>query len=326
MTITDPQQAVRALLTEAPPADEVVRQGRERLLALAASTGTPVTSEVPWRRRRVLTIGIPVTAAAAAVTAIALVAASSGTGAGPVQHGTAHAGGATTGPSVKAKLLAAIGAAAGQVLHVHTTETVAGQTTASDIWMAPWQAGAGHTQEMRIVTGGEQDVEMIYRVPAGATSGTLAPSATTKDNVEGRIIDVETNRHTWSDQARTPIETASPVESPAELRQEISSGFFTVVAHTELAGQPVLELRHVFPSPAGSSPWTRDLWVSATSYLPVRSVSSSTEGTAAHGYRSDVTTNTFQFLPVTAATLAHLKPVVPAGFTQTATPPRYPHG
>jgi len=324
MTITDPQQAVRALLTEAPPADEVVRQGRERLLALAASTGTP---EVPRSRRRVLTIGIPVTAAAAAVTAITLVAASSGTGAAPVQPGTAHAGGgATTGLSVRAKLLAAIGAAAGQVLHVHTTETVAGQTTASDIWMAPWQAGAGHTQEMRIVTDGEQDVEMIYRVPAGTASGTLAPSASTKDNVEGRIIDVETSRHTWSDQARTSIETASPVESPAQLRQEISTGFFTIVAHTELAGQPVLELRHVFPSPAGSSPWTRDLWVSATSDLPVRSVSSSTEGTAAHGYQSDVTTSTFQFLPVTAATLAHLKPVVPAGFTRTAAPPRYPHG
>ena len=192
--------------------------------------------------------------------------------------------------------------------------------------MAPWQAGAGHTQEMRILTGGYQDVEMIYRVPAGATSGTFSPSAATKDNVNGRIIDVELSRHTWSDQARTPIETGSPVESPAELRQEISNGFFKIIAHTELAGQPALELQHVFPSPAGSSPWTRDLWVSATSYLPVRSVSSSTEGTAAQGYRSDVTTSTFQFLPATAATLAHLKPVVPAGFTQTATPPQYPHG
>ncbi len=51
-----------------------------------------------------------------------------------------------------------------------------------------------------------------------------------------------------------------------------------------------------------------------------------TEGTPAQGYQSDVTTNTFQFLPATAATLAHLKPVVPAGFTQTAKPPSYPHG
>jgi len=38
MTITDPQQAVRALLTEAPPADDVVRRGRDRLLALATDT------------------------------------------------------------------------------------------------------------------------------------------------------------------------------------------------------------------------------------------------------------------------------------------------
>ena len=192
--------------------------------------------------------------------------------------------------------------------------------------MAPWQASPGQTQRMRIVTGGEQDVELIYKVPAGTTSGTVTPAERTKDSVKGRIIDVETSRHTWSDQAWTPIETGSPVESPAQLRQEISSGFFKIVARTQLAGQPTLELRHTFPSPPGSRAWTRDLWASAQTYLPIRSVSSSTEGTPAQGYQSDVTTNTFQFLPATAATLAHLKPVVPAGFTQTTSPPKYPHG
>ena len=337
MTITDPEDAVRALLAEAPPSAAMTQQGRDRLLALATDANTDANIDgtidgtapaTPRGRRRALTIGLPVTAAAAAVTAIALVAASSGSGAGTAQPGTAQAGGPAqaTGTSVKARLLAALGAAAGQVLHVHTVEVTAGQTTSSDIWMAPWQATPGQTQRMRIVTDGEQDVEMIYRVPAGATSGTLTPAAGSKDSVEGRIIDVETSRHTWSDQARTPIETGSPVESPAELRQEISSGFFKIVAHTELGGQPVLELRHTFPSPPDSSPWTRDLWVSARTYLPVRSVSSSTEGTPAQGYQSDVTTNTFQFLPATAATLVHLKPVVPAGFTQTAKPPSYPHG
>jgi hypothetical protein len=331
MTITDPEHAVRALLTEAPPSAATTQQGRDRLLALAthadASTDDTIPATPRRRRRRALTIGLPVTAAAAAVTAIALVAASSGTGVGPAQPGTAHAGGpSTSATSVKAKLLAAIGAAAGQVLHVHTVEVTGGDTTSSDIWMAPWQAGAGHTQRMRIVTDGEQDVELIYQVPAGTSSGTVTPAQVTKNGVKGRIIDVETSRHTWSDQASTPIETGSPVESPAELRQEISSGFFKIVAHTQLAGQPALELQHVFPSPRGSSPWTRDLWVSAQTYLPIRSVSSSTEGTSARGYQSDVTTNTFQFLPSTAATLANLKPVIPTGYTQTAKPPSYPHG
>ncbi|HEX4255976.1 MAG TPA: hypothetical protein VH089_12845, partial [Streptosporangiaceae bacterium] len=326
MTITDPEDTVRALLTEAPPSAATTQRGRDRLLALATHADANTDSTLPAtprrRRRRALTIGLPVTAAAAAVTAIALVAASSGTGAGPAQPGTAHAGGhSTSATSVKAKLLAAIGAAASQVLHVHTVEVTAGQTTSSDIWMAPWQASPGQTQRMRIVTDGEQDVELIYQVPTGTTSGTVTPAQVTKDSVKGRIIDVETSRHTWSDQASTPIEAGSPIESPAQLRQEISSGFFKIIARTQLAGQATLELRHTFPSPPGSRAWTRDLWVSAQTYLPIRSVSSSTEGTPAQGYQSDVTTNTFQFLPATAATLAHLAPVVPAGFTQTAKPP-----
>src|ERR1700759_3441804 len=108
MTITDPEDAVRALLTEAPPSAATTQQGRDRLLALATAAGTNpdgIDSAVPAiprrRRRRSLTIGLPVTAAAAAVTAIAIVAASSGTGAGPPQPGTAHAGGqpGTSGPS-----------------------------------------------------------------------------------------------------------------------------------------------------------------------------------------------------------------------------------
>jgi hypothetical protein len=61
-------------------------------------------------------------------------------------------------------------------------------------------------------------------------------------------------------------------------------------------------------------------------YLPVRAVSSSTEGTPAKGYQSDVTTITFQFLPATAANLAQLRPVIPAGFTRTAHPPVNLHG
>jgi hypothetical protein len=177
---------------------------------------------------------------------------------------------------------------------------------------------------MRLTTAGDQDVEMIYTVPASRSPGLL--TGTGKGRVEGRLIDVEYPSHTWSDQASTPVTAGSPVESPAELRTEIASGQLKVVAHTELAGQPVLELQHKFPSPPGSGPWTRDLWVSTSTYLPVRAVSSSTEGTPAKGYQSDVTTITFQFLPATAASLAQLRPVIPAGFTRTAHPPVNLHG
>jgi hypothetical protein len=338
MTITDSEAAVRALLTEAPPSEEVARRGRDRLLALATADPAPARTAGPRPRRRRLTVGLPVTAAAAAVTAIALVAASSGaagTGAGSAPHGSAphgsaphgsghHGTAAAAGTSVQAKLLAALDAASGQVLHAHTTETVGGQTASSDFWLAPWQAAPGQIQRMRLTTIGEQDVEMIYTAPATRSPGLL--TGTGKGRIEGRLIDVEYPSHTWSDQARTPVTAGSPVESPAELRTEIASGQLKVVARTELAGQPVLELQHKFPSPPGSGPWTRDLWVSTSTYLPVRAVSSSTEGTPARGYQSDVTTIAFQFLPATSANLAQLSPVIPAGFTRTAAPPVNLHG
>jgi hypothetical protein len=342
MTITDPEDAVRALLAEAPPSAAMTQQGRDRLLALAteartastastAGTAGTIAGTVPatprrGRRRRALTIGLPATAAAAAVTAFALVAASSGTGAGPAQPGTAHAGGqSTSGTSVKAKLLAAIGAAAGQMLYVHSTETVAGESYSENIWLSPWGAQAGQTQRMRLESPGDQDVEMIYTMPAGGgTGGALTTKG--KGGVEGRLIDVETRLRTWSDQARTTVTTGSPVESPAQLRQEIASGQLKVMAHTELAGQPVLELRHTFDSPPGSGPWTRTLWVSARTYLPVRALSTFTEGTKAKGFTSDIIAVSYKFLPATSANLALLKPVIPAGFTQTAKPPSYPHG
>ncbi len=331
MTITDPEDAVRALLTEAPPAAATTQQGRGRLLALATQAETNPASTVSAisrrRRRRALTIGLPVTAAAAAVTAIALVAASSGTGAGPAQPGTAHAGGPSTGAtSVKAKLLAAIGAASGQLLYVHSTETVAGERSTENIWLSPWGAQAGQTQRMRLESPGDQDVEMIYTMPAGGgTSGALTTKG--KGAVEGRLIDVETRLGTWSDQTRTSVTTGSPVETAAQLRQEIASGQLKVVAHTELASQPVLELRHTFDSPPGSGPWTRTLWVSDRTYLPVRALSSFTEGTrGTKGFTTDIIAVSYKFLPATPANLALLKPVIPAGFTQTAKPPSYPHG
>jgi hypothetical protein len=334
MTITDPEAAVRALLAEPAPSAQVTRHGRDRLLALA----TQETAATPRRRRRLLTLGLPATAAAAAITAIALVAASSGTGAGPAQPGTAHAGGqaaggkttqATQPTSVQAKLLAAIDAAAGQLLYVHSTETVAGQSYTENIWLSPWGAQAGQTQRMRLESPGDQDVEMIFRMPkGGGTGGALTMKG--KGAAQGQVIDVETRLGTWSYQARTNVTTGSPVETPAQLRQEIASGQLKVMAHTELVGQPVLELRHTFDSPPGSGPWTRTLWVSARTYLPVRALSRFTEGTkgatGAKALTTDIISVTYQFRPATPANLAQLKPVIPAGFTRTAKPPSYPHG
>ncbi len=332
MTITDPEDAVRALLTEAPPAAATTQQGRDRLLALATQAETNPASTVSAisrrRRRRALTIGLPVTAAAAAVTAIALVAASSGTGAGPAQPGTAHAGGrapSTGATSVKAKLLAAIGAASGQLLYVHSTETVAGERSTENIWLSPWEARPGQTQRMRLESRGRpgrrndlHDARRRWdqrRADHQGQGRGRRPPHRRRDPPRDLVRpdpDLGHNRLTGGN--RGP---AAPGDRVGQLK---------VVAHTELASQPVLELRHTFDSPPGSGPWTRTLWVSDRTYLPVRALSSFTEGTRAQGFTTDIIAVSYKFLPATPANLALLKPVIPAGFTQTAKPPSYPHG
>ncbi len=105
------------------------------------------------------------------------------------------------------------------------------------------------------------------------------------------------------------------------FRRMVADGVFTLVGRETIDGENVLDLRHQVTMPAGNGPipapvalreLTTDLWVDASTYLPVRQTTRNGTGVVTQ-------TSTYTFVPRTAANLANLNLVVPPGFThQTA--------
>ena len=104
------------------------------------------------------------------------------------------------------------------------------------------------------------------------------------------------------------------------IQQALASGSLRLTGAQTVNGQQLLHLR-------GSDPWytssaaslapgptaaTLDLWVSAVSYLPVRSAVSADDGTPP----ADAS---FTWLPATPANRAVFTPQIPAGFTEQTT-------
>jgi hypothetical protein len=111
-----------------------------------------------------------------------------------------------------------------------------------------------------------------------------------------------------------------PVTQPADaaqIRIDIAAGGWTVVGHDDIDGQPAVELNL-----AGSAhPASADLlWVNARSYLPIQATA---DKGGSPGTDSLVTT--YRFLGDTPENQKNLTTPIPAGFTQTATPPVSPN-
>jgi hypothetical protein len=101
------------------------------------------------------------------------------------------------------------------------------------------------------------------------------------------------------------------------LRQMVADGVFTLVGRGTIDGENVLHLQREVTLPAGNGPvpapeslrkLITDLWVDASTFLPVRQTTENGTGIVTQ-------TSTYTFLPRTAANLANLKLVVPPGFT-----------
>ncbi len=135
---------------------------------------------------------------------------------------------------------------------------------------------------------------------------------------DGRLIDVEYASRSWSDQPDSCIPVTQPTDAE-QIRSDIASGGWTVVGHDDIDGQPAVEL-----SLGGSArPASADLlWVNAQTYSPIqaRANKGGSPGT------NDSLVTTYRFLSNTPDNRENLTTPVPAGFTQTATPPASPEG
>lgn len=214
--------------------------------------------------------------------------------------------------SLRARLLAAIDTARPDILYAQTPGTRGGT------WLSPWYPRPGQQVRVRVLGLDDRgitakDSEYIFRYPA-AHRGASRPDSSLDWgalNVSGTIIQIDHSRHTWGEWHHASIYLALPV-NPAGIRHQIASGNLRVIARTTVRGHLAIELA-MTTSSGGSGPLritTAHLWVDARTYLPMRELLKFSDG------RQDLTDYTF--LPPTAANLAKLQPVIPAGYQRTS--------
>jgi hypothetical protein len=92
---------------------------------------------------------------------------------------------------------------------------------------------------------------------------------------------------------------------PGFIRSQLACGAYTIVGHQVIDGIDAIKL-------AGSTPGWITLWVDPATYLPIQVTDGAVQ-------------SEFQWLPASAANLAQLNVVVPAGFQQVQPPPGPSH-
>jgi hypothetical protein len=235
---------------------------------------------------------------------------------------------------LRAKLLAALGAAASEIVYDHmeiTSSNIAtpylatpdpflpglATGTASESWYYPWRAEAGQQVRGRLLTLNPdstpaQDVGVSYPEPTEFQEVTTASEFTYVDYAN----------HTWSELHDSSGWIADGITgSPLSIWELIHDKSWSVVGRTELDGQPAIELE------LKSSGQPGYLWVDAQTYRPLR------EAYTFGGDMAEVGTNgswhsldsgqasivtDYQYLAPTAANLAKLTVPIPPGFRRTA--------
>jgi hypothetical protein len=295
-----------------------VARGRQRLVDYAAQpreAGRRYRSRRPsgaWRAHRV-PVAIAATAAVAVAVAVAVPLASSGTGrqAQPDAQ-MSHA-------ALTAAILTALNAAADDIVWDHTGPWVAyGQQMRWDGWAWPWEPRIGQRVLEHISyvnapdTGQQYDTIIVQQPPAGSDA----------DGVYGslvRFVSVDYTSRTWQE-ATFPTGKGylqNFIPSVAAIRAEIATGDWSVAGQGVVNGHQAIELRweHGIGPGYGTKTGTLELWIDATTYLPLKQILNET------GALKQYAVDTYQFLKPTPANLATFDVVIPPGFTKYTQPP-----
>lgn len=249
--------------------------------------------------------GIATAAAlAGVVTALTLPGGTSGTSA---EKSGVVSSAPITRATLQAKLTAAFSSALDKVAVEHATYRVNSEAPVTDeTWSYPLQPSLGQQVRTRTIYTGQggkfrtDTGESYLMPPVPKISYMKATAEVTSVSYPGKVW--------WQQQI------SSHAVTPPVARELIANlpplGKWT--AHnTTLNGRPTIEFSLHTTSKAGKiKSWSIDnLWVDASTYLPLRETSD--EGST--GFDT-VGTSDYEYLPATPANLARLTPPIPAGF------------
>ena len=251
------ESQLRSALARAAADFENLDQARQRLLQ---------RNYHPRRGNRRLAAGI--TASAALVVGLAAVIAA-------VAHGPATKASPIAAPALRARLLAAIDNASGDILYT----LAPGQPLGDGQYPAFPRPGQEVHVRIGPAVGSDgkvyKDGEYSFTMPSGTAqrnyiSHTPPTSTRAGCTFPGRSWMVNHFRHIWGEWHAKFI--LGFTLDAAAIRAEIANGQFMVVGSTELHGQRAVELKINAP-PADEAPphvTAERMWVNATTYLPMR--------------------------------------------------------
>jgi hypothetical protein len=283
--------------------EELAREGMRQFTAtmqVSPDLAARACERHRQRRRHVLRAGLAL-AAAGAVTSAAVITV--------VAHGPATKATPIAAPELRARLLAAIDSASGDILYTHGGPAPDGGT-----WQSPAYPQPGQEVHFRVLGLGSdgtvyKDEEFSFTMPS-ANPATNYTSNLDQGGLQlsGTVIWVDHRSHVWG-QDHSKFILGFTLDA-AGIRAEIANGQFTVIGRTELHGQQAIELKINVPPNNAAPPHTTAarLWVNATTYLPMQEYQRMSNG------QQNVTD--YIFLPPTAKNLAKLRPAIPAGYAR----------
>jgi hypothetical protein len=246
---------------------------------------------------------------------------------------SASGGRTTTPPStaaIRARLIDALSGEPDTIFYSQSSTEIPGQPTSfNEEWDYPWNGRPGqvvHQTGSRSVGGTVQsEWSLTFTVPAGGATANAAESTGASCNVSGQRIDIDFINETWqpSDQscvALTPgLDTAEFVDPKtrqpiSNIKTLVADGLLGVVGSRTIGHQSTIELRSAVH---GAS--TLDLWVNASTYLPVQSVTTFPTGNAGAS-KVAIETTQFSYLMPSPSNLANLQVTIPPGFSEVVSP------
>jgi hypothetical protein len=289
--------------------EELAREGMRQFTAtiqVSPDLAARTCERHRQRRRHVLRAGLAL-GAAGAVTAAAVIVA--------VAHGPATKATPITAPVLRARLLAAIDTASGDILYTPAP----GGALGGGQYPAYPQPG----QEVHVRVGPAvgsdgkvyKDGEYSFKMPSETALHDYINNYTANLDqgglqLSGTLLVVNHFRHVWGVWHGHFV--LGFTLDAAGVRAEIANGQFTVIGRTELHGQRAIELKINVPPNNEAPPHVtaERMWVNATTYLPMRGYTRWSNG--------QQSVSDYVFVPPTAENLAKLRPVIPAGYTHVS--------